>query len=116
MSVVNREGDLELGSDMRFERRWWKAERVLWGFLGLFLACGAAGLFGRGWLSKATTAPPGAGLEVRYERVTRSQTPALLEIRLGAAAIQSGRVRLHANADLLRRLGVQQTVPRPLAS
>lgn len=113
---VNRIDDLESGCDLSFERRWWRIQRVGWVILSLLLVGGVAGVFGHGPLSKATVHPPGSGLQVRYDRLARRETPSLLELRLEKAALASGQVRIRLNRALVERMQLKQIVPPPLAA
>lgn len=66
-------GELEVGFDQTFERRWRWVERGGYVFLGLFVAAGLAGLFGHGPYNHRTRTTPELGLTVDFEPITRSQ-------------------------------------------
>lgn len=116
MQTVNRLDDLDAGCDLSFERRWWSIQRFCWIILTLLLLGGVAGLLGNGPLSKATAVSPGGELQVRYERLARRETPAILEVHLQKQAIASGQVRLRLNRELVDRLRIKNIVPAPLAT
>ncbi len=116
MESVNRIDDLESGGDLPFERRWWRIQRTCWGILILLLLGGVAGLFGNGPLSTATANTPGGELQVRYERLARRETPAILELHLQRQAVASGQVRIRLNRELVSRLRIKNIVPAPMAT
>lgn len=116
METVSRTEDIETGSDLSFERRWWRIQRVCWVVLGLLLAGGVAGLFGHGPLSEATADAAGGGVHVRYQRVARRETPALLTVRLAGPALASGSIRLRLTRTPGDRMQLKQVIPAPLST
>lgn len=116
METVNRTEDIEAGCDLSFERRWWRIQRICWVILSLLLLGGLAGVFGHGPLSKATVNLPGSEVQVHYDWLARRETPSLLELRLGKAALVSGQIRIRLNRALLDRMQLKQIVPAPLVT
>ena len=55
-SVAKVNGEVAVGSDLDFQRKWWRFERVLWTVLTLIVILDALGFFGRGWFAKAHAA------------------------------------------------------------
>ncbi len=116
VETVSRTDDIEAGCDPCFECRWGRIQRGCWVALSLLLVGGVAGLFGNGPLSKATAEPPGGEMRVRYDRLARRETPAILELHLDKRAIASGQVRIRLNRDLVERLRLKDIVPDPLST
>jgi hypothetical protein len=114
VSTVSRTDDIEVGCDPSFECRWWTIQRIGWGVMTLLLACGLAGVFGSGPLSKETIAPAGSHLQVRYERLARRETPTRLELLIQKPALLSGRVTVWLNRELLDNMQLQRIIPTPL--
>ncbi len=105
-----------MGEDLKFQRRWWKFERGVWAFFGLIVLCDLLGLFGRGLLAKAERSTSDQSVEVHYDRIERANTPAILTVRFGPAAIRDGQVRLFVSTSVVKELGAQRVVPQPEAS
>lgn len=116
MEPVSRTDDIEAGCDLSFERGWWRVQLICWVVLSLLLIAGVAGLLGKGPLSLATAQPPGGALRVRYERLARRETPALLELHLDRSAVARGQVRIRLNRALVERLRIKDIIPKPLAT
>jgi hypothetical protein len=108
---VNEE--VAVGEDLRFQRSWWRFERIVWGFFILVIALDLAGAFGRGPLAHAHITSPDQTLSVRYERIQRTGTPSLMSIRLDAAAVRAGEATLFIGDKLVSALGAQRIIPQP---
>jgi hypothetical protein len=104
---------LNIGDDEDFEKAWWRVEVGVWLFLCAFLACAAAGLWGRGWLANASASSTDAQLTVRFERILRFKTPSRMEVTISPALNHDGRISLWVSRDLLKQLGMQQVIPQP---
>jgi hypothetical protein len=116
VETVNRTDDIEAGCDPCFEQRWWRIERVCWVVMSVLLLGGVAGAFGNGPLSKSTVHPPGGQVEVRYARLARRETPALLELRFDKQPVAVGKVRVRLNRELVHRLRIKEIIPAPQAT
>lgn len=116
MEPLSRTEDIETGCDPKFERHWWRIQRIVWVILVLMLLAGVVGFFGHGPLSEATIHPPGSQLQVHYDRLARRETPSLLKVRLEKEALADGTVRIHLNRALLDRMQLKDIVPAPLAT
>lgn len=116
MEPVSRTEDIETGCDLPFEQRWWRLQSICWLILSLLLVGGVAGVFGHGPLSKATVCVPGSKLRVRYDRLARRETPAVLQLRLEKSALSSDPVRIRLNRALVDQMQLKQIVPAPLAT
>lgn len=107
---------IAVGEDLRFQERWWKFERLAWGFFVLILIADVLGAFGEGWLAKARINQPGSGMLVNYVRVARAGTPAKIEVQFGPDAVADGKIRLYASNSIVKDLGAQRVIPQPETS
>lgn len=113
---VPKVGQVAVGEDLDFQRRWWKFERVIWYFFLLILLADVLGLFGRGWLAKAQRSDASQTVTLDYERVERASTPSIMTFHFKPAAIQNGEVRLYVSEDVIKALGAQRISPQPKTS
>ncbi len=88
---VTRKGDVEIGSDLDFERRWRHVQQALWITFGVLVALGLAGLFGRGPLARARAGSETDPIQVEYDRFNAS---AKLKVTIRAARAHCLRVSL----------------------
>ncbi len=115
-SVPKVGNEVAVGEDLAFQRRWWKFESVVWCFFGLILACDLLGLFGRGWLAKATRTTADGALKLNYERVERASTPSIMTLQFGPGAIHDGKIQVYVSESVTKGLGAQRIAPQPLVS
>lgn len=115
-SVPKVAGEIAVGEDLEFQRRWWRFERIVWGFLLLVLVADVLGLFGRGWLSKAERHSTDGALTLHYEWVERASTPSIMTLDFGNPAIHDGRVQFYVSSSVVRPLGAQRISPQPQSS
>jgi hypothetical protein len=113
-SVQKINYEVAVGEDLQFQRRWWKFEGVMWWVITAILLLNFAGIFGRGPLSHAHMS--NEAIEVKYERVERTGTPAILKVEFKSPALNSGKVKLHASQSVVEELGAQRVIPSPLDS
>jgi len=114
MAKPSRVGDLEVGQDLRFQRREWLVQRVGWGVLVAFLLAGLLGLLGGGPLAIAETGGDGDPMRLRYERFTRHGAPSALEVRLTSATVGADRrTRFWLQRDFINGLQIQRITPEP---
>ncbi len=114
-------GEVAVGQDLGFQRRWWRFERIAWTFFGVLLLCDLAGLFGRGPLAHARRVTSDGSVEMTYERVERTGAPAMLTLHFAASAIEheTGHgddhdvVRVFFSDTLVRELGATRVIPQP---
>lgn len=111
-SIVKINDEVAVGEDLEFQERWWKFERIAWSFFTVVLLCTCAGLLGRGPLAVAHLQD--GYMRVQYERIARSGTPNMMEIKFTSAAIQNGRVHLYVSDSVPKELGSQRVTPSPL--
>lgn len=104
---------LELASDRAFERRFWLAQRIIWAALDVILLVTLAGLLGKGPLNAAQTRSD-AAVVVRYERVLRIRSSAVLEVELKAAASLPQKTVVQLNQALVEQYSIEHVWPQPL--
>lgn len=107
------DGVLEAAAAAGFERRWSRFARIVYAVETLVLVAAAAGLFGRGPLSRATAGTRGGPFWVEYERRARFRTPTMLTIHLGATAAQGAEASVRLTDPIRGRLPVSRVMPQP---
>jgi hypothetical protein len=116
-SSVDRVNDeIAVGTNMRFQHKWWRAERIVWAIMTILLVAGAAGVMGRGPLAKAKAQTEDGSLQMQYERFERYKTPSMLALTLNGSAIQNHTAVVWISNSLLKNLGMQRIVPQPAVS
>jgi len=105
--------DIDVGSDLAFQQKWWRFERGIWVALTLVVVLNALGVLGQGMATRAHTATADGAMRVDYQRIARYSTPALVTVHFGPAAIRDGSVRLWASDSLIESLGAQRLLPEP---
>jgi hypothetical protein len=113
---VPKVGDVAVGENLEFQRKWWIFERVIWLVFLLVIACDLVGLFGQGWLAQAKMATPDGGLSIDYERVERASTPSTMVLKFGPAAFRDGKVQVYVSDVVVKELGAQRISPEPATS
>lgn len=115
-SVAKINGELAVGSDLEFQRRWWRFERAMWFLLTAIVVADVLGCFGRGPLANAHTRTSDGTMDVKYERIERYSTPSVLTVQFGRSAIHDGKIQLWVSETLLKPLGNQRVIPQPSES
>lgn len=115
-NISKVEDDLAVGEDLEFQRRWWRFERAVWWIFVLTIVLDLAGVFGRGPLAKAGDKTADGAMNLRYERFERFETPSILTIHFGPAAVRNGRIQLWVNDEVIKGLGNQRIIPEPQSS
>jgi hypothetical protein len=113
---VPKTGDVAVGEDLRFQRKWWAFERLIWSFFLILVVCDLLGLFGQGWLANAKGATPDGALHLEYERIERATTPSTMRLQFGPSAIENGQVRVYVSESVVKGLGAQRISPEPAVS
>src|ERR1700733_8841371 len=108
---VNNE--IEVGEDLEFQRKWWRFENLAWILFTLIIVLDIAGLFGRGPIARAESRSADGTIDVKYERIERTDSPSILTIEFGPSAIQDGKIKLYISESLVKGLGTQRVVPAP---
>ena len=109
---VNNE--IEVGEDLEFQRKWWRFENFAWILFTLIIVLDVAGLFGRGPIARAERRTADGTIDLKYERIERTDSPSILTIDFGPSAIHDGKIKLYVSESLVRGLGTQRVVPAPL--
>lgn len=109
--MQSRDRGLEIGQDLRFQRRQWRIQRAGWVGIALVLVLALLGLFGNGVLSKAQVAGP--SLEIRYERFLRENAPTQLDVTVLADAANAGEIRIAIDRQYLDAFRIEDVLPRP---
>ena len=82
-------------------------------FFTLIIILDLCGLFGRGPIAKAERHTADGTVDVKYERIERTDSPSILSISFGQSAIQEGKIRLYVSNSLVKPLGTQRVIPAP---
>ncbi len=115
-SVPKVEGEVAVGEDLTFQRRWWIFERTIWSIFTLLIILALLGVFGRGYLAKAERRSADGSIDVRYDRVQRTGTPSMLAVSFGPEAIRDGKIQLFVTESMVKQLGAQRIIPAPLST
>jgi hypothetical protein len=115
-TVAKVGNELAVGEDLEFQRKWWKFEKIAWGFFVLLVLLDVAGVFGRGPAAKAHTVSTNRLMNVNYERIERFSTPSILTVHFSPDAVQDGKIYLWVSDSVVTKLGNQRVIPQPSAS
>jgi hypothetical protein len=115
-SVPKVNDDLAVGADLKFQRRWWKLETVVWWLFGALVLLDIVGVFGRGPAANAERKAADSSITVKYERIERVGTPSKMTIQFGPETIHDGKVQLLVSQSLVEELGNQRVIPQPAVS
>lgn len=115
-NVPKVDGSVAVGEDLQFQQRWWRFERVIWGFFILILLADVSGLLGRGPLANARRTTSDGQLTLKFERVERANTSSIMTILPGQGAIHDGKFQLFVSDSVLKQLGAQRVIPQPESS
>ena len=115
-TVPKVNGEVAVGKDPEFQRRWWKFESAVFIVFTILVLLDLSGAFGRGLLAKAHKATPDGAMNVTYERIERTGTPSVLKVEFGGSAIKSNQIQLWADENLVTKLGNKQIAPQPATS
>src|SRR3954470_1769918 len=111
---VDQEHDkLDVGSDLAFQQKWWRFERIVWVVFTAIVLLDLAGVFGRGPLARATATAADGTMSVEYERVARFSAPSLVTVHFNPPAEKDGAIHVWASDSLLQAFGVQKLNPEP---
>jgi hypothetical protein len=115
-TVPKINNELAVGSDIEFQRRWWRWENRIWVLFALIVVADILGCFGRGPVANAHERTSDGTMDIKYERIERYGTPSILTIQFGPNANHDGVVQLWASDSLVKPLGNQRVVPQPDSS
>lgn len=109
--------DLHDETDVRFQRRQWRLERVGWVAITLITLATVLGLFGGpGILTRTMAASEAVPLRVEYPRFARLQAPMSLLVEFDTEAIRDGRATLWLSRSYLDAVEVVSVFPQPQTS
>ena len=112
-SIARVNDEIAVGEDLDFQRKWWRFENAAWVVFALIIVLDLAGLFGRGPIARAERHSTDGTIDVKYERIERTDSPSILSIRFGQPAIQDGKINLYVSESLVKGLGTQRVIPAP---
>lgn len=105
-------GELQVGQDLKFEKRWWKIERTGWAVIGLLLLAALLGFLGPGPLTKKTAGTRGGPLWLEYHRFARYQAPVDWRIELGPQGTNK-EIRLWVDRSYIEAVHMEDIQPQP---
>ena len=106
-------GELEVGFDQAFERRWLFAERLGRIIMLLIVGVAIAGLLGRGPYSHESEKNSDGSLTVDFEPVARSQTGTQVSFHIDNPTA-SPTLDLFIGSTAVEPMGLQRILPQPL--
>ncbi len=113
MRRLPRDGALEIDQAPRFTRGEWRVQRAGWIVMFVVLVLAVTGAFGGAGPLAGATASTAQGLWVQYDRITRHHGNSELVVRVPAAAVSDGEVRLTVNREWLHGQRVESITPEP---
>jgi hypothetical protein len=113
-SVARVNDEVAVGEDLDFQRKWWRFENAAWVVFTLIIVLDLAGLFGRGPIAKAERRSADGTIDVKYERIERTNSPSILTVQFAQSAIHDGKIKLYVSQSLVKELGTQRVIPAPL--
>ena len=113
MPQPKRVGSLEIGQDIDFQRKEWRAQRIGWVVMALAVLAALIGLTGNGVLARATAGAPADPIRVEYARFDRMQSPSSLQVEVAGEAVTGEQVELWVEWDYLQGVQIERVVPEP---
>ena len=111
--VAKVNDEVSVGEDLQFQEKWWRFERFIWSFFALIIALDLAGAFGRGPLAHHELKATDGSMDIKYERIAREETAAILDVKFGPSVIQQGKIKLFVSQSVVEQLGAQRVIPAP---
>lgn len=100
--------------DLKFQRAEWRAQRVGWVLLALFIIAAGLGVFGEGgFLAQASGRSADGTLTVEYKRLVRQQTATALDIQAYVRTEASSELRLWILRSYLDAVAITAITPEP---
>jgi hypothetical protein len=103
---------LELQTDIHFQKTEWAAQRIGWMVWSLIVVAACLGLLGPGWLSDREVSSADGSVKVGYERFLHYHNPSQLTITCDAR-LDSDTFRISVQRSLLDRLQILRIDPEP---
>lgn len=91
----------------------WRAQRVGWWLLGMFVIAAALGVFGDGPVSKRRVTAADGQLTFEYERFVRIDAPAQMRVDV-PPAVGARDVELWLAREYLQHIEIETMTPQPL--
>jgi hypothetical protein len=114
--VPKVDGELAVGEDVVFQRKWWTFERIVFYVFSFIILLDLLGVFGRGYIALAEKSISQGAARVHYERIERAGTPSMLTVEFSPSAVQGGKVQLWMSEAITQGLGNQRIIPEPTSS
>lgn len=106
--------DLQLEHNPRLQHWEWLFERAGWLALLVVVGLALAGFLGNGPLSKSIATSADGNLRVEYDKYLHYRAPDTLTIQVDKSLLKEGEFKLRLGGDYLRKLHIEQIMPRPL--
>jgi hypothetical protein len=113
MNTAEVPPDLQLDEDLDFQRREWRASKILWIVVLAIMTATALGVFGSGALSSGERRTPDGALAIEYQRFTRFGASSRLSVSL--ATTPGSPVELSLSSAYLDAMSIVAIVPQPIA-
>ncbi len=111
--VTKVNDEVAVGEDLQFQQKWWRFERFIWSFFAFIVLLDLAGAFGRGPLAHHEIHATDGSADVKYDRIARAETPAILDVKFSPFVLQQGRIKLFVSQSIVEQLGAQRVIPAP---
>ena len=106
--------DLQVDQDIALQHRVWRAQRVGWTVLGLFVLAGVLGLWGGvGPLNSASAHAADRELTVHYPRFARYVGPTEFAVEVSAARARAGALELSIARSYIDQWEMYGISPQP---
>lgn len=104
---------LQVDEDMRFQSRFWSAQRVGWILMALVTIAALLGLFSVGPLSSTTVRDPQGLVSIEHERVQRLKAPDDFRVSLAKPPGPGDTASLRVSRSLIDALAIENIQPEP---
>lgn len=105
--------DLDIEQNDRFQRREWRAVRLGWLLLALFVLAGLLGFLGTGPFSRTIANSETGAVQVEYQRVAHHQAEEDLIFTFSPEAIEDGKITLELTGSWVGGVDVSSISPTP---
>ena len=104
---------LEVHEDMRFQNRFWTAERIGWTVMALIVLAALLGLFSVGPLSTRTARDVAGLVGIEYERIQRYKAPDTFLVTLSKLPGPGDTAALRVSQSLVDAFEIESIQPEP---
>lgn len=105
--------ELQIEQAPAFHEREWRARRVGWLLMGVFVLAGLIGLLGSGPVSATTTSTGTGRLAVDHRRITHLQSDDSVVLRVGSEAVEGDTLSLDLHGSWPAGVDVRGITPEP---